>query len=57
MTKLTKNKLQNIEGGSNNISGTVINAFTNVIRLLLESGQDFGSSLRRITDNKICPLE
>lgn len=57
MNRITKTKLVKIEGGStNNISGTVINAFANIIRLLLDAGEDIGSSLRRIKDDKICPL-
>lgn len=57
MDRINKKTLQNIQGGTNYISGTVINAFTNVIKLLLEAGQDFGSSLRRITSDKMCPLD
>lgn len=58
MNRLSNKKLLSIEGGATNtISGTVINAFTNIIKLLLEAGEGVGSSLRRIKDNRMCPLE
>ena len=47
--------LDKIIGGS--ISGTVINAFTNIIKVLLDAGKDVGSSIRRIRDNEVCPLK
>lgn len=58
MNKISKKRLLEIGGGATNtISGTVINAFTGIIKLLLDAGEGVGSSLRRIKDNKICPLE
>lgn len=54
--KLSAEKLNNITGGTT-ISGTIINAFTNIIKTLKEAGMGLGSSIRRITDNAICPLK
>ena len=49
-------RLNDIVGGTT-ISGTLINAFTNIIKVLREAGAGVGSSIRRIVDNQICPLE
>lgn len=56
MKKLSNDQLNSIYGG-NTISGTVINAFTNVIKLLYDAGHSFGSAIRRISEDNLCPLE
>lgn len=49
-------ELDSIIGGDS-ISGTVINAFTNVIKLLLDAGRSVGSAIRRVAEGNLCPLE
>lgn len=49
-------ELDSIIGGDG-ISGTVINAFTNVIKLLLDAGRSVGSAIRRVAEGNLCPLE
>lgn len=56
MIKVSSEELNSIYGG-NTISGTVINAFTNVIKILHDAGHSFGSAIRRISENNLCPLE
>ena len=56
MKKVEKN-LDQVIGGTASISGTVINAFTNVIRLLIDAGKGVGSSIRRIAEGELCPLK
>ncbi len=56
MRKIDKN-LNQIIGGSNYLSGTVINAFVNVIKLLIDAGKGVGSSIRRIAEDNVCPLK
>lgn len=56
MKKLTINNLEEIVGGAT-ISGTLINSFTNIIKVLMEAGHSVGSSIRRISENKVCSLE
>lgn len=56
MKKISNNKLEDIVGGTNYVSGTVINAFVNVIKLVMEAGEQMGSSIRRIAEGNICPL-
>lgn len=55
--KIIENNLDQVIGGGTSISGTVINAFTNVIRLLIESGKGVGSSIRRVAEGELCPLQ
>ena len=57
MKKININKLENIIGGSSYVSGTIINAFVNVVKLLMTAGEDVGSSIRRMTEKNMCPLE
>ncbi len=56
MKQIEKDKLYNINGG-NTISSTVINAFTNLIKLLKDAGYSLGSGIRRIGEDNLCPLE
>ena len=57
MKKIKEENLNNLNGGTNYISGTIINAFTNIIKVLMESGEAVGSSARRIATGNICPLK
>lgn len=57
MKKLDNNKLDNITGGSNTISGTVIRAFVEVIELFVDAGRGVGSAIRRVAEGNICPLK
>ena len=58
MSKIKEEKLETIVGGSSSsyISGPIINAFVNVIKLLMEAGTTLGSSIRRIAEDNVCPL-
>lgn len=57
MIPLKENTSRNVVGGSNYVSGTVINALVNVIKLLMDAGQTVGSSIRRVADHNVCPLK
>ncbi len=57
MHKIDDNKLDNISGGNTSLNGPIINAIVNVIDLLREAGYTIGSGIRRISENKMCPLE
>ena len=48
-------ELDSIIGGDS-ISGTVINAFTNVIKLLLDAGRSVGSAIRRVAEGNFTRL-
>lgn len=56
MREIDNNKLEHIIGGTT-VSATVINAIVNVIKVLKEAGYSLGSGIRRISENKMCPLE
>lgn len=49
-------ELEMICGGSS-LSGTLLNALTNIIELLQDAGRSFGAALRRISENNLCSLE
>lgn len=56
--KLVENeKLDKIVGGSDSITGTVINAIVNLIKMLQEAGYSMGSGIRRLAEDEACPLE
>lgn len=57
MSKLDNYELENVVGGSTTISGTVLNAFVNIIKFLYEAGEGVGSAIRRVSENNLCPLE
>ncbi len=48
--------LDEIVGGTT-LSGSIINAFTNILDLIINIGRGLGSSIRRISENKVCPLK
>lgn len=55
--KEINNDLEKIVGGTSSISSAVINSFVNVIKLLIDAGKGVGSSVRRIAEGSMCPLE
>lgn len=57
MKKESDMDLKKIYAGSSNISGTVISAFTKIIGMMYDAGKGFGSSIRRLGENNLCPLE
>lgn len=54
MTKLTREELINITGGSDLLTATFINAFTKCINTIFEIGRSIGSSIARLTSGNIC---
>lgn len=56
MKKVTEYEMDAIYGGES-ISGSVINAFTNIIKVLMDAGRGVGSAIRRIGAGNLCPLE
>jgi len=56
MKKITnQEELTEITGGG--LTATVINAIVNVIKVIKDAGYSLGSGIRRISEDKICPLE
>ena len=57
MTRMSEENLDNTIGGNTMVNGPIINAVVNVINLLREAGYSFGSGLRRISEDKMCPMK
>ena len=47
MNRISDEKLEEVIGGAS-VSGTIINAFTNVIKVLIDAGIGVGSAIRRV---------
>lgn len=56
MNKIMNEKLDLIIGGSSDLTAPIVNAFVNVIKILIDVGKGLGSSIRHIAENNICPL-
>ena len=54
MKEIEDNKLDVTGGGV--ISGTLINAFTSGIKVILEVGRSLGTAIRRINSHNMCSL-
>ena len=48
--------LDNVVGRSS-VSGTLMNAFTSIVKFIYEVGEGIGSSIRRISEGDLCPLK
>ena len=57
MKRVEEEKLDNISGGNTSITGPIINAVVNVIKVIQDAGHALGSGIRRISEDKLCPLE
>ena len=56
MKKINDKDLLLIVGGATTLSGTILNQLNKLISILVDSGKSLGSSIRRISEDKICPL-
>ncbi len=56
MQELKNEELLNIIGGVN-WTGVIVNALTGAAKFVYSIGQAFGSSVRRISNNNLCPLK
>ncbi len=56
MIESKEEELKELCGGAT-ISGTVINGFVNLIKVLYDAGKSAGSSIRRLFDDNLCPLK
>lgn len=58
MKRVNNESLVEITGGTSTvINGSFVNAFVNVIKLLMDAGNSVGSSIRRIAEGEVCPLQ
>lgn len=56
MNKINDDNLNNLIGGTD-ITATLINSITNIVKLFIDIGNGIGSSIRRIKEGNMCPLE
>mgnify|MGYP003367472209 FL=1 len=54
--ELTSNELCLVIGGLD-LTGTLINAFTSGIKVILDVGRSLGTSFRRLSGNNLCPVK
>ena len=57
MKKINDKDLLLIVGGATTLSGTILNQLNKLISILVDSGRTLGTSIRRIVEDKICPLD
>ena len=57
MKKINDKDLLLIVGGASTLSGTILNQLNKLISILVDSGKSLGSSIIRISEDKICPLD
>ena len=55
MVNVCDDALEKVYGGGS-VSVTVVNALTDIIRILYNAGHAVGSSARRIKEDNLCPL-
>ena len=56
MREVNEKELLEITGGGD-ITAPIINALTNVFKVLYDAGSGLGSAIRRISDNSMCPTK
>lgn len=56
MKKLSIQELKEIRGGAS-ITGSLLNAFVDILKVLLEAGRSVGSGIRRVTSDSLCPTD
>ncbi len=57
MKRIEEEKLDDIKGGEDPITGPIITAITSIIKLLQDAGHALGSGIRRISEDNLCPLK
>lgn len=56
MIKIENEKLDIICGGGVSFTGTLVSALTDVIKMLYDAGHAVGSSVRRVKEKELCPI-
>ena len=57
MKKINDENQMLIIGGATTLSGTILNQLNKLVSILVDAGKSLGSSIRRISEDKICPLD
>lgn len=56
MELIKEENLEQLYGGTT-ITGTIVNALTDIIKILYDAGHAVGSSTRRLIEGSLCPLK
>ncbi len=56
MQKVCEREIENIYGGGMTFNATYLNAIYKISSLIFEIGKEVGSSIRRVSSDKVCPL-
>ena len=57
MKQIKNDTLDRIKGGTTTITGTILNAIVDILKLIKDAGYSVGSGIRRISENELCPLK
>lgn len=57
MELISDNDLDKISGGGTNVTGTLVSAIGDVLKIIYQSGHAVGSSIRRMSDKNLCPIK
>lgn len=55
MTNLNREDLRKVDGGS--LTGSLVDAFTNAFKTVLDFGRSLGSAIRRLSEGNVCALK
>ena len=56
MELISDNDLDKISGGGTNVTGTLVSAIGDVLKIIYQSGHAVGSSIRRFKEKELCQL-
>lgn len=54
--KVDEKNLAMINGGTDSLTGNLLNYFSKAISTVFEIGQNLGGAIRRIATNNTCPM-
>jgi hypothetical protein len=57
MVEIKEEKLSTTYGGGVTITGSLVESIVNVAKVIFGFGQDLGSSIRRLSEDSMCPLQ
>ena len=57
MKEIKNETLDTIKGGATTITGSILSAIVDILKLIKDAGYSVGSGIRRISENELCPLE
>lgn len=56
MKEIKKEEMKNIEGGTNTVTSSILNAVYRCLNLFFEMGEALGEYIRRKSEDKFCDI-